>query len=112
MHLMKEFDPKFSAQTGAELHRFATELYPICRSITGDGIRQTLDLIRARIPLQITEVPTGTQVFDWVIPREWNIREAYIQGPDGNRVVDFRNHSLHVLNYSTPVRAKMPLSQL
>ena len=112
MHLMKEFDPKFSAQTGAELRRFAAELYPICRSITGDGIRQTLNMIRARIPLQITEVPTGTQVFDWVIPKEWNIREAFIQGPDGNRVVDFRNHSLHVLNYSTPVRTKMPLSQL
>jgi len=95
-----------------ELHRFAAELYPICRSITGDGIHQTLDLIRKRIPLQIREVATGTKVFDWIVPKEWNIREAYINGPAGNRVVDFRNHSLHVLNYSTPIRATMPLREL
>jgi len=61
---------------GQELHRFAAELYPVCRSITGDGIRRTLSLIQARIPLQTTEVPTGTQIFDWVVPKEWNIRDA------------------------------------
>lgn len=112
MHLLKEFDQQFSAKTGSELHRFAAELYPICRSITGEGIRQTLEQIRKRIPLQITEVPTGTQVFDWIVPKEWNVREAYIKGPDGKRVVDFRDHTLHVLSYSTPIRATMSLREL
>ena len=112
MSLLKEFDQRDPAETGRELHRFAAELYPICRSITGDGIRQTLGLIQGRIPLQTSEVPTGTPVFDWIVPREWNIRDAYIKGADGKRVVDIRQHSLHVLNYSTPVRATMPLSQL
>lgn len=112
MSLLKDFDQNDLAETGRELHRFAAELYPICRSITGDGIRQTLGFIRARIPLQTSEVPSGTPVFDWIVPKEWNIRDAYIQGPDGKRVVDFLQHSLHVLNYSTPVHATMPLSKL
>ena len=112
MRLLKEFDQRDQLEIGRELHRFAAELYPICRSITGDGIRQTLALIQARIPLQLSEVPSGTPVFDWIVPKEWNIRDAYIKGPDGKRVVDFRQHSLHILNYSTPVHAIMPLSQL
>jgi aminopeptidase-like protein len=99
-------------QLGRDLHAFAAELYPICRSITGDGIRRTLDMIGERVPLRQFEVPTGTPVFDWTVPKEWNIREAYIQGPDGARVVDFRKHNLHVLNYSVPVREKMTLAQL
>jgi len=112
MRLLQEFDQRNLTETGQELHRFAAELYPICRSITGEGIRQTLAQVQKRIPLQLTEVPTGTQVFDWIVPKEWNIRDAYIQGPDGKRVVDFRKHSLHVLNYSMPVRATMRLSEL
>lgn len=112
MNFLREFDRQFSAETGEQLHRFAAELYPICRSITGDGIRKTLALIRNRIPLEITEVPTGTQVFDWTVPKEWNIRDAYIKSTDGKRVVDFREHSLHILNYSKPVHATMPLSEL
>jgi aminopeptidase-like protein len=100
------------AGTGRELHRFAAELFPICRSITGDGIRQTLAKIRERIPLRLFEVPTATQVFDWTVPKEWNIRDAYIKLPGGGRVVDFRESNLHVLNYSMPVRAIMPLSTL
>jgi aminopeptidase-like protein len=112
MRLLKEFEQRNSTEIGQELHRFAAELYPICRSITGDGIRRTLALIQARIPLQTTEVPTGTQVFDWIVPKEWNIRDAYIKGPDGKRVVDLRQHSLHVLNYSAPVRVTMSLSEL
>jgi aminopeptidase-like protein len=94
------------------LHRFAAELYPICRSITGDGMRRTLALIQHRIPLQLVEVPTGTPVFDWTVPKEWNIRDAYVKGPDGKRVGDFRQCNLHVLHYSTPVHATMPLSAL
>ena len=97
---------------GAGLHQFASELFPICRSITGNGIRQTLALIGKRIPLEITEVPTGTPVFDWTVPKEWNIRDAYILGHDKLRVVDFRKSNLHVLNYSTPVRARLPLRDL
>jgi len=112
MYLLKQFDQQFSAETGSELYRFAAELYPICRSITGDGIRQTLDRIGKRIALHITEVPTGTRVFDWIVPKEWNVREAYIKGPDGERVVDFRDHNLHLLNYSKPIRAKMSLTEL
>lgn len=100
------------AKVGEELHRFAAELYPICRSITGDGIRRTLALIANRIPLQTAEVPTGTRVFDWTVPKEWNIRDAYIKAPGGKRVVDFRQCNLHVMNYSSPVHATMPLSEL
>jgi len=100
------------AQVGAELHHFARELFPICRSITGNGIRQTLALIGKKIPLEISEVPTGTQVFDWTVPKEWNIRDAYIQGADKKRVVDFQKSNLHVLNYSVPIRAKLPLRDL
>ena len=102
-------DPKV---VGAELYDFATELYPICRSITGEGIRQTLNLIGERIPLHKFNVPTGTRVFDWTVPKEWNIRDAYIKDSDGRRVVDFQKSNLHVLNYSAPIRAKMPLCDL
>ncbi|MGA9061084.1 MAG: DUF4910 domain-containing protein [Terracidiphilus sp.] len=94
------------------MHRFARELYPICRSITGDGIRQTLAKIGERIPLAISEVPTGTVVFDWTVPKEWNIRDAYIRNSQGDRIVDFRTHNLHVMSYSAPVRATLPLSEL
>jgi aminopeptidase-like protein len=106
------FDQMVLAKTGEELHRFATDLYPICRSITGNGVRRTLGLIEQRIPLQIFEVPTGTPVFDWRVPKEWNIRDAYIKNSNGKRIVDFRASNLHVLNYSTPVHATMRLSEL
>jgi aminopeptidase-like protein len=112
MALLKEFDEKIPATVGEELHRFASQLYPICRSITGDGIRRTLAMIQERIPLETSEVPTGTPVFDWIIPKEWNIRDAYIKTPEGKRIVDFQKCNLHVVNYSTPVRATMPLSEL
>ncbi len=112
MSLLKELDGRDPVKIGEELHGFATELYPICRSITGDGIRQTLARIQRRVPLQISEVPTGTEVFDWTVPKEWNIRDAYIKDAVGRRIVDFQRSNLHVLNYSTPVRATMPLSEL
>jgi aminopeptidase-like protein len=94
------------------MHELATELYPICRSITGDGVRKTLAALARSIPLTVEEVPTGTQVLDWTVPREWNIREAWIAGPGGERVVDFAHSNLHVLGYSVPVRARMPLAEL
>jgi aminopeptidase-like protein len=77
MRLLKELDQKDLVEIGRGLHDFASDLYPICRSITGDGIRQTLAMIKKRIPLQVFDVPTGTEVFDWTIPQEWNIADAY-----------------------------------
>jgi aminopeptidase-like protein len=112
MPLLEEFDCKDRGVIGHDLHRFASELYPICRSITGSGIRSTLSGIRQQIPLELSEVPTGTPVFDWIVPKEWNIRDAYIKGPGGQRVVDFQKCNLHVLNYSTPVHATMSLTEL
>lgn len=88
------------------------ELYPICRSITGNGVRETLERIGQRVPLQIHEVPSGTQVFDWTVPREWNIEEAFIEDADGNRLVDFANHTLHVVSYSVPVDATFTWEEL
>jgi aminopeptidase-like protein len=97
---------------GSRMFAFVEELFPICRSITGDGIRETLRQIGERIPLELHEVSSGTPVFDWTVPKEWNIRDAYIEDPGGRRVVDFRDHNLHVVGYSVPVDARMPLSEL
>jgi aminopeptidase-like protein len=112
MRLLRKLDQRTLENVGEELHGFASELYPICRSITGDGIRRTLSMIQKRIPLQISEVPSGTPVFDWMVPKEWNIRDAYVKAPDGKRIVDFQQSNLHVLNYSSPVHKTMQLSEL
>ncbi len=88
------------------------ELFPICRSITGDGLRLTLEVLRRYVPLEVYEVASGTQVLDWTIPREWNIREAYIAHADGTRVVDFAANNLHIMQYSRPIDAVMTLSEL
>jgi aminopeptidase-like protein len=98
--------------TGADMHRLMTELYPICRSITGDGLRESLRIIQKHIPLELHEVPTGTQVFDWTVPKEWNVRDAYVKDPKGEKVIDFKRSSLHVVNYSIPVHKNMPLQEL
>jgi aminopeptidase-like protein len=97
---------------GDELFDFAAKIFPLCRSITGDGVRETLREVNAHIALDIHEVPTGTAVFDWIIPREWNIRDAYIKNGRGERVVDFQKSNLHVMSYSVPVRKQMPLVEL
>ena len=97
---------------GREAYGIMEALYPICRSITGDGVRQSLRLLERTIPLDVREVPSGTQVFDWVVPNEWNIRDGYIKNSAGERVVDFRHSNLHVLNYSVPVRRSMSLAEL
>jgi aminopeptidase-like protein len=112
MEPVRELDSRGELEIGGELHRFAQELYPICRSISGDGLRQTLALIEKRIPLRTFDVPTGTAVFDWTVPKEWNIRDAYIASRGGNRLVDFQQSNLHVLNYSVPVHRTMQLSEL
>jgi len=97
---------------GQRMHAMVERLYPLCRSITGDGVRRTLEIIDESIPLEISEVPTGTQVFDWTVPAEWNIRDAYVKDSDGNRVIDFRASNLHVVGYSVPVAATMTLDEL
>src|SRR5229473_8310120 len=92
---------------GEEIFAFAAEIYPICRSITGNGVRDTLRAIGEHIKLEVHEVPTGTAVFDWVIPREWNIRDAYIRNERGEKVLDFAQSNLHVMSYSVPVQQRI-----
>ncbi len=98
--------------TGNAMHARLTALYPICRSITGNGVRQTLADLQKTIPLEIREVKSGTPVFDWNVPSEWNIRDAWIKDAAGERVVDFNQSNLHVVNYSMPIHATMSLSEL
>jgi len=97
---------------GAEMYDLIARLYPICRSITGNGFRDTLNQVREHVPLEVHEVPTGTDVFDWTVPREWNIRDAWVKNAAGEKVIDFRKSNLHVVNYSVPVRRKMQLHEL
>jgi aminopeptidase-like protein len=100
------------ASEGNNMFALIRELFPICRSITGDGLRRSLSRLGDLIPLATHEVVTGRQVFDWTIPKEWNIQDAYIKDSEGYRVVDFRENNLHVVNYSEPVKARMSLSEL
>lgn len=97
---------------GAEMHELIAELFPVCRSITGDGVRATLHAIGKRIPLDLHEVPTGTPVLDWTVPPEWNVRDAWVRNARGERVIDFRASNLHLVSYSVPVRARMTLAEL
>jgi aminopeptidase-like protein len=101
-----------AADRGESMYALIRDLYPICRSITGDGVRETLRRVGARIPLELHEVPTGTQVFDWTVPKEWNIRDAYVKNSAGVKVIDFKKSSLHVLSYSVPVNRRMSLTEL
>lgn len=94
------------------MQRLIEDLYPICRSITGNGFRQSLQILRKIIPLDVVEVPSGTQVFDWTIPKEWNIRDAYVKNPAGEKVIDFQRSNLHILNYSIPVQGRFSLAEL
>lgn len=88
------------------------QLFPICRSITGLGLRATLDILGAVMPMSRQRVASGTPIFDWTVPDEWNIRDAYIAGPDNQRLVDFRSNNLHVVNYSTPIHTRMTRDEL
>jgi aminopeptidase-like protein len=101
-----------SGDGGKAMMALVEELFPICRSITGNGVRQTLAILQRYIPLEVNEVPSGTLVLDWTVPREWNIRGAYIAHQDGSRIVDFTANNLHVVQYSRPIDALMPLSEL
>jgi aminopeptidase-like protein len=97
---------------GDEMWELIERLWPICRSITGNGVRKTLKIIKEKIDLTICEVPTGTKVFDWEIPSEWNINDAYILNSAGEKIIDFNKNNLHVVGYSTPVDQWMELEQL
>lgn len=99
-------------ETGREMHAFIGEMYPLCRSITGAGFRETLSLVSRHIPLEIHEIPTGTPIFDWTVPKEWNIRDAYVKNRAGERVIDFHKSNLHVVSYSVPVEATLSLTEL
>ncbi|MGL6048500.1 MAG: DUF2172 domain-containing protein, partial [Aeromonas salmonicida] len=103
-----------SPLVGECIYRLMEVLFPLNRSLTGDGVRQTLALIRQHcLPdLQIREVTSGTECFDWTVPDEWNVQQAYIVGPDGRKVVDFKDHNLHLVGYSEPVRCTLSLAEL
>jgi aminopeptidase-like protein len=97
---------------GIKMYSIAERLFPICRSITGEGVRQTLRILQDYLPLDMHEVPSGANVFDWTIPKEWNIRDAWIKGPDGQKIIDFKTNNLHLLNYSIPIHQEMALEEL
>ena len=108
MHKLEKEIPEI----GNEMYDLMVKLYPICRSITGNGVRKTLDIISEQIPLEKYEIPTATQVFDWTIPKEWNIKDAYVKKSNGEKIIDFKKSNLHVLNYSIPVNKTVSLSEL
>ena len=99
-------------ELGYEAYELMDRLFPLCRSLTGGDVRETFAVLQEHLPLTVTEVPSGSQVFDWTIPDEWTIRDAYVAKPDGTRVIDFRASNLHVVSYSEPVRATMSLEAL
>ena len=103
---------KSHLQNGDQMYELMSELYPLCRSITGNGVRETLHILKREIPLHIKEIPSGTKMFDWTVPKEWNLRDAYIINPKGEKIVDARKLNLHVLNYSVPIRKKISLEKL
>ena len=111
-HIRRLLDALPERDLGEQMHGLVRELYPICRSITGDGVRRSLRILQQTAPLTLHEVPTGTRVFDWVVPREWSLRSARLVGPDGAVVVDADELSLHVLNYSAPFSGKVALDEL
>lgn len=109
---MSLFDRLWTPSAGAEIHALAARIFPLCRSLTGPGVRETLATIGEGLDLEISEVPTGTRVLDWTIPKEWTLREAHIETPSGARIASTRDSSLHVVHYSTPIRTRLPLAAL
>lgn len=101
-----------SLLAGSDMHDLATELFPLCRSLTGNGVRETLTILQKHIPLKIYEIPSGTKAFDWKVPKEWNIRDAYVLDSRGKKVIDFKAHTLHVVGYATPIDETMPFEEL
>jgi aminopeptidase-like protein len=97
---------------GIEMYSLIYDLYPICRSITGEGLRTSLHRIQQEVPMVQRETPSGTAVFDWVVPKEWNVRDAWVKNARGEKVIDFKRSNLHLLNYSVPIHRKMSLAEL
>jgi aminopeptidase-like protein len=97
---------------GTEMFQLMNDLFPICRSITGNGVRKSFELIKNYLDVELFEVASGTKVNDWTIPKEWNITDAYVIDPNGNKIIDFKNSNLHVVNYSIPVKKKLSLEEL
>jgi aminopeptidase-like protein len=97
---------------GEQMYQLIRELYPICRSITGNGIRESIRLLGQHIALNTFEIPSGTQVFDWTVPKEWNIRDAYVKNSKGEKIIDFKKLNLHVVGYSMPISKKVSLDEL
>src|SRR5215471_2541377 len=113
MRTLRELRSKLEREAiGRQLYDCASDLYPICRSITGNGVRETLRRLQQVVPLAVHEVPSGTEVFDWTVPREWNVRDAYVKNSSGERVIDFQRSNLHLVNYSVPFRGRMSLDEL
>ena len=108
MHKLEKEIPEI----GNEMYDLMVKLYPICRSITGNGVRKTLDIISEQIPLEKYEIPTATQVFDWTIPKEWNIRDAFVADENGTKIIDFKNNNLHLVGYSLPIDKHVSLFEL
>lgn len=100
------------SKVGEYMYQLLKELFPICRSITGEGVRETLRIIQKHIPIKIHGIPSGTKVFDWEVPKEWNIKDAYIMDEEGNKIVDFKKNNLHVVGYSIPVDKTVNLEEL
>ena len=95
------------------MHNLLIKLFPICRSITGNGVRETLEIIKNDIlPMTLYEIPSGTKVFDWTIPKEWNICNAFVADESGNKIIDFKINNLHVVGYSVPIDTYVSLSEL
>lgn len=105
-------DGNIPREVDREMYELTKTLFPICRSITGDGLRETLRILQNHIPLQMHEVSSGTKVFDWTIPKEWNIKDAYVMDERGRKVIDFKTNNLHILGYSTPVHKTVDLIEL
>ena len=99
-------------ELGSAIYDLVEQIYPICRSITGDGVRETLDIVKKRIGLAIHEVGSGARVFDWTVPDEWNIRDAFVARRDGSRIIDFKDSNLHIVSYSTPVKQTVTRGEL
>jgi len=108
---MTDIDPPMDEEASS-LYALIKELFPICRSITGHGVRESLTLLQRHIPIEVHEVPSGTKVLDWTVPREWNIRDAWVKDVEGRKIIDFRAHNLHIVNYSMPVHSRMQLDEL
>ena len=104
---------KINEKYSKNIFNFSKEIFPICRSLTGAGNRKTLKLIKRKIPkLKIYEIKSGSKVFDWKVPKEWNIKNAYVIGPENKKIIDFQKNNLHIVSYSIPVNKKMSLNKL